>query len=143
MSHVVDASVALKWFVEEPDSVSADAMLEGGGRLIAPDLIFAEVFNAAWRLQRLKVVSPAQFDDIVENLDKYIDAFHPIQPLARRAAAIARALDHPVYDCFYLALAERADSVLVSADRRFLAKASGTPWLAMVKSLTHFEPSVT
>jgi predicted nucleic acid-binding protein len=32
-------------------------------------------------------------------------------------------LGHPVYDCLYLACAESADAILVTADDRFAAKA--------------------
>ena len=140
MTRVVDASVALKWFVQEEDSERADAILDDAESLIAPDLIFAEVLNAAWRLCRMKVLPTSAFDDVVEHLDQYVDAVYPLQTLARRAADIAATLDHPVYDCFYLALAERSEAVVVSADRRLLAKVGGTPWQAMVQHLTDYEP---
>jgi predicted nucleic acid-binding protein len=46
--------------------------------------------------------------------------------LERRALELAIALDHPVYDCLYLALAERMGVGMVSADRRFLRAMAGT-----------------
>jgi predicted nucleic acid-binding protein len=36
------------------------------------------------------------------------------------ALRIAISLQHPVYDCFYLALAQAEDCPLVTADQRFL-----------------------
>ena len=39
MTLVVDASVACKWFVEEPGSADADKFLAGGDELVAPDLM--------------------------------------------------------------------------------------------------------
>jgi len=45
---VIDASVACKWFIAEPQSDSAEALLAGGEVLIAPDLIVPEVCNVAW-----------------------------------------------------------------------------------------------
>ena len=54
MSLVVDASVALKWFLtEEPQAAQALAIVQDGTTLIAPDFLIAEVCNAAWRLARL------------------------------------------------------------------------------------------
>jgi predicted nucleic acid-binding protein len=47
-------------------------------------------------------------------------------PLAARAAAIALELEHPVYDCFYLALREAQRAPLVNADRRLIARTEGT-----------------
>ena len=43
----------------------------------------------------------------MDALPGYFAFLSPLTPLAARATALAEALDHPVYDCFYLALAER------------------------------------
>jgi predicted nucleic acid-binding protein len=56
--------------------------------------------------------------------------------LAGRALAIAESLAHPVYDCFYLALAEQADARLVTADTRLLNRLEGTAWRARGVSLS-------
>ena len=45
------------------------------------------------------------------------------EELRGRALAIAVDLNHPIYDCFYLALAEREHAPLISADKRLLAAA--------------------
>ncbi len=51
---VVDASVALKWFLtDEPLAAEALAILRDGSTLMAPDILVAEVCNAAWRSARL------------------------------------------------------------------------------------------
>lgn len=47
MTFVVDASVAVKWFIEDNDSARARQLLAGDEALIAPDLVIAEVCNAA------------------------------------------------------------------------------------------------
>jgi predicted nucleic acid-binding protein len=62
-------------------------------------------------------------------------SLRPLRPLAARAAALARKLDHPVYDCLYLALAEAEGAPLVTADRRFLPLARRTAGIARVSSL--------
>ena len=46
----------------------------------------------------------------------------PSRPLAARAAEMAEHLDHPVYDCLYLALAEVETDVLLTADSRLARK---------------------
>jgi len=56
------------------------------------------------------------------------DELVPLAGLSRRAAAIALALDHPVYDCFYLALAEARDAPMVTADRRLLRRVAEKHW---------------
>ena len=47
MTLVVDASVAIKWFVEESRSDAARAVLTSGESLVAPDLVVPEACNAA------------------------------------------------------------------------------------------------
>jgi predicted nucleic acid-binding protein len=47
----------------------------------------------------------------------------PIEELRVRALALAIELRHPIYDCFYLALAERENAPLVTADEAMIAAA--------------------
>jgi predicted nucleic acid-binding protein len=42
------------------------------------------------------------------------------ESLAQQALELARTLDHPTYDCLYVALALREEATLVTADRRLL-----------------------
>ena len=50
---LVDASVTVKWLVEEKYSGAADRLLEGKHELFAPRLMAAEVGNALWRKVRM------------------------------------------------------------------------------------------
>jgi predicted nucleic acid-binding protein len=141
VSVVVDASVALKWFLtEEPQVIHALAVLQGGASLIAPDLLVAEVCNAAWRSGRLGRMSRAQVDEIAASLPLFFDALVSATRLAPRAVAIADHLDHPVYDCLYLALAEAEQSRFVTADARLLGKLRATEWERWAISLSEYDP---
>jgi predicted nucleic acid-binding protein len=120
---VVDASVAVKWYVNEVGSEQAIALLDEDDLLfLAPDIFLAEVVNALLRQRR-----EGQLDD--QALDKALSDIHFSAPelvstnrLMGRAAGLARALAHPIYDCLYLALAERWDTVLVTADGEFVSR---------------------
>jgi predicted nucleic acid-binding protein len=50
-----------------------------------------------------------------------LDLLVPDEELRLRALEIALNLKHPIYDCFYLALAEREGAALISADRKLIA----------------------
>jgi predicted nucleic acid-binding protein len=54
--------------------------------------------------------------------------------------AISRALDHPVYDCFYLALAEDRHATLVTADGRLLNRLQDTQWAPLAVDLHTLPP---
>lgn len=135
---VVDASVAFKWFKDEEGSEAArELLLEHG--LSAPEIVIAEVLNAAWRAARIGAIEHEQLPAVARELPRCFSSLAPLVPLAARATEMARALDHPVYDCFYLALAERSDATLVTADGRLLARLQGTPWHAMTRALDELE----
>jgi predicted nucleic acid-binding protein len=133
---IVDASVAFKWFVAEEGSDAAREVLQER-ELIAPDLIVAEVCNAAWRLWQSKKLSLEQNRAIAERIGGMFDRLLPLPLLAPRAGVIACALRHPVYDCFYLALLESGPGTLVTADRRLLGAIDGTEWRHRVRALGH------
>ena len=135
MTVVVDASVALKWYVVEHDTPMAWAVREGADAVIAPDLVIAEVCNAAWKAWRRGELGPEHRQRIAAHITQAYDRLTPLSTLAERALAIAGALDHPVYDCFYLALAEVEAGQLVTADRRLLAKVTGTPFADWIRLL--------
>jgi predicted nucleic acid-binding protein len=101
---VIDASVAIKWVVEEAGTVDALALLQAGN-LAAPDLLTAECVNILWKkvrrteLLRDEAIVAAR---LLQGAD--IEIF-PTRQLLKTATAIAIDLDHPAYDCVYLALA--------------------------------------
>lgn len=119
MSIVIDASVALKWIFDEPGSEAALALRSE--RLIAPVLWLAEAANALWRHVRLGEATSAEALAQMAELAEAPVASLPIEPHVARALEIATAIRHPVYDCFYLAVAEHHDTHVVTDDRRFVA----------------------
>lgn len=141
MTLVVDASVACKWFVEEEGSSAAARLLNGDETLLAPDLIVAEVANALWRKRRVGQVSAEQSDEAVAVLPGFFSELAPAARLAARAFEIACDLDHPVYDCLYLALAEQAGARVVSADARLKARVTGTAWSRSLLGLRSVRPA--
>jgi predicted nucleic acid-binding protein len=118
MSLIVDASVVTKWVADEPGSARARELYLSD-ECWAPSLIVAEVGNALWKKQRMKLVTAEQAVAALKALPSRVRLFD-IADLAPRAVAIAAELDHPIYDCFHLALAERERVALVSADERLL-----------------------
>lgn len=132
MTWVVDASVAAKWFVREDGHETALRLLDVPDDLAAPDLIVAEVGNLAWKKHRLGEVTRDQASAMAAAVPSYIARLVPSASLIERAMEIAFALDHPVYDCLYLACAEVVDGVLVTADGRLAGKVAGTEWESAV-----------
>jgi len=128
--YVVDASVGVKWLVTEPLSDESAILLDSGATLLVPDLFFAEATSALAAKHRHGEMNR---DDLAEAVDllRIAPVATPLsmRQLAASAARLAADLRHPVYDCFYLALAIHEDYPLVTADTRFHEKVSRHPYL--------------
>jgi|CXWL01.1.fsa_nt_gi predicted nucleic acid-binding protein len=120
MKWVIDACVAAKWLVPEPDSLLAAALL--ADELIAPDLLYAEVGNILWKKQLRGEMDAGTAQIAARWLLQVPLQVHDSAGLLADALALALQLQHPACDCFYLALARRVDAPLITADRRLHAR---------------------
>lgn len=135
MTLVVDASVAAKWLVPEEGSEAALAVLKADTALIAPTLVLVEVINVLWKRCRAGQLSLAHAEAGLAALQGYFNELVVDGELIERALTLALALDHPVYDCLYVALAEARDCPLVTADARLLQRLVKSPCRDRVMSL--------
>ena len=124
MNAVVDASVAIKWFVPEPLSREAERLLGGGDALFAPDFLLIEFGNIIGRKVRLGELARADGDAALAALRTGPIGFVNTTPLVDRALHLAHEIDHPLYDCLYLATAETVAATVATADRRFFDRCS-------------------
>lgn len=136
---VIDASVAAKWYLNEPDSTQALRWLQEGHDFAAPELLLVEVVNVLWRVGRKGETAPLDTKRVLLSLKGAIRHWTPDAALVERAAEIASSLDHPVYDCCYLACAERVNGVLLTADRRLANRVATTPWSERLQLLAEVQ----
>ncbi len=115
---VLDASVAVKIFVEDSYSDQAATVLRRYD-LVAPAILLSETANAFWTYIRRGDVQIADMRLSIRKLAALI-SIHPDETLVEEALAVAAEMDHPVYDCLYMCLARRDGLPLISADRRML-----------------------
>jgi predicted nucleic acid-binding protein len=124
-SLVIDASIAVKWVIEE-DGTPAALTLRDKARLIAPELLVAECANILWKkVQRGELsIDEALFAGRL--LEAAEIELLPTRFLLAAATRMAVDLNHPAYDCLYLALAEANECRFVTADERLLRKLGET-----------------
>jgi predicted nucleic acid-binding protein len=137
---VVDASVAVKWFVAETDSLVADELSASNHRLFAPRLILTEVANALGRKAMAGLMSAAEACVYLRSLPHYFDDVLAVDELIEPALENACAIRHPIYDLIYLEAARRLDAQLITADHRFTAKIAGTGLARHVTLLSGWWP---
>lgn len=132
MTRIVDTSVVVKWFVAEEGQDAAEALI--GEALVAPDLLLAEVSNAAWKKWRRGEIGTDQARLAQTMATSFVELM-PSAQLAAQALSIAMELEHPVYDCFFLAMSEIEELPLITADRRLLLRCEGTRFVQRLQPL--------
>ena len=118
---VLDASVAVRWVVEERGSEEAAALLAQPFAWLAPRLLVTEVASAL----RRKVAGGEISGDaalhalgvIVDAIDDGIVRLAEDEHVVAAALTLALTLGRKLPDCLYLALAEREGAALATADR--------------------------
>lgn len=138
---VVDASVAVKWILPEPEHEQADAILRAYQDekldLLAPYLLVSEVANVLWkRIRRAELSARAAarcFEQLLRSCPLLVDS----PSVSRSALELAAAHDRTVYDCLYLAWALEQRCDLVTADERFFR--AMTPAFRCIRLLAEFQ----
>jgi predicted nucleic acid-binding protein len=125
---VVDASVGLKWYLDEPHATAARALLQGGVDLSVPHLFFTEVSNTLAKRCRRRDISAEVVMTALEAVEKVPLKVWPDRVLLWDAVAIALRHGCSVYDAVYLGLADWIEGQVVTADRRLLNGLAGTEW---------------
>jgi predicted nucleic acid-binding protein len=140
MKYVLDASVALKRVLKEQDTAKADQVQDEFRRklheLLAPDLFPVEVAQAWAKAERRGIIPRGDADQLLTEVLSPPPQLDSYLPLLRRALDIASQARIGVYDCLYVALAERESCELLTADDR-LAR-SVQPIYPFIKSLESF-----
>ena len=141
MTLVVDASVAIKWFVRENDSDIAERVLTTTAPLHAPTLLLSEFANGLWKNHKRNLISADQAGRAMAVLPQSINVWRPSERFLQDALQMALELDHPIYDMVYLAQARDGGGQVVTADMRFLKRVARTAYAPFVVSLTDWRPA--
>ncbi|MDJ0896790.1 MAG: type II toxin-antitoxin system VapC family toxin [Alphaproteobacteria bacterium] len=129
--YVIDASIAVKWLVAEAFSDQAATLLAAELTRIAPELLYAEAANALWAMRRRGDISKDELAEAIDLLKAApIAVPTSMRQLAASASRLAVDLNHPVYDCFYLALAVQEQYRVVTSDQRFHDAVRTHPYLS-------------
>ena len=121
MPFVLDASVAVKWYLDEDHSAESRSLLADPPDLLVPDFFYAEVANALWKRSKRGDLTRDRAAEVLDYLLAAPVEVHPSMPLMPTAFRFAAESNTAVYEMVYLALARREKCAVVTADRRFFA----------------------
>jgi predicted nucleic acid-binding protein len=124
MNYILDASVALCWVIRRPWTPKAlrlrDDYRRSLHRLVAPSIFPAEAASALTKSERQKLIAVGQARLLLDDILSDLPQIYPFEPLLRRGTDISSQTRAGLYDCLYVALAEREGCELVTADERLL-----------------------
>ena len=132
---MVDASVAVKWIIAEEREDVAESLLSAADSRSAPELLLVEVANVLRSKLSRGQVSHTHAQAGLRFVTTAMTSLIPDRELVGRALDIAVELEHPVYDCMYLACAEREGTKVVTADARFRRRTVQSRYASLVESL--------
>jgi predicted nucleic acid-binding protein len=125
---VVDASLAVKWFLPELGAEAAAALLLEQGEILGPDMLAVEVHATLVRGANMVKSNRLEAETAILRFQMMIESgevtlMRSLPSQIDRAATLALNLGHPLKDCIYLALAMELECDLITCDERFAAKA--------------------
>jgi predicted nucleic acid-binding protein len=139
---VLDASVAVKWYLPRANETLVDEALDLLNRhvkqqirFIVPDFFWAEFGNVLWKTLRLGRLPERSVRAAIQEARQWGIVATPADELLDRALSIAISNDRAVYDSLYVALAIHANTEMITADERLVnALGSRFPvrWLASI-----------
>jgi predicted nucleic acid-binding protein len=131
-SAVIDASVALKWYIPEVHSEPALYVLseQQTGRLAfhVPDLFLCEAGNILWKKVWKNEIRLREAREIIRSLIAVPKTIYSSEIFIPYAIGVAANLKRTVYDCLYLSLAAYLDCSMLTADKKLFTALSKTSW---------------
>ncbi|PWN06456.1 type II toxin-antitoxin system VapC family toxin [Rhodohalobacter mucosus] len=132
---VIDACVAIKWFLPEEKHEEAGILLSSYNSLIAPDLFFIEFDAIVTKKVRQRLVEQNDADTMVQEIRKLPFEVIPYSMISRLAFDLSSTLPITLYDACYLSVAIEFNQTVTTADMRFYRGIKQTPFAHFVETL--------
>ena len=136
MTKVIDASIVVKVLTEEPFSDAAAAAMASESNRIAPDLLAFEVASALSKKIRYAGLPIDTARRALQVIPDLLAEQVPLADLSALAMSLSAELKHAFYDCLYLALAEQRDTVVLTADAKFVRVVAASRFSRRIEPLT-------
>ncbi len=125
MKIVLDVSAAISIATAAPGKEWVYEAILGAEEILVPDLYLTEATNAAWKFFHIEGASLQQIQQLAQRSIELPDRVTPAEDLWQDALVLAHRLDHPVYDCLYLTMAQHHNAQLLTLDKRLIRLAKG------------------
>ena len=139
-SYIVDASVVADFLVSGVYTANAKGLIRSVGdsqtTIFVPGFCLVECTNVLWKRVRSQDISQEQAETLADDLLMLPLSIVSVDTLFRRALQIGVAHQLAIYDSIYIALAEKYNYPLITADVRQEAAAKTVG--VLLKPITDF-----
>jgi len=139
MNYLLDSSVIVKWFLDEPDSNRAldlqHRFLSGSLSLFYAQLSLYEVANALLYSREFEATEVVDATAALLALDMQQLGFE--ERALSNAIVMSGQYDIAIYDSYLVALAEMHQLVFLTADRKLLRRLPPLDWIRDVGIYPH------
>lgn len=132
---VIDACVAIKWFLPENNYQKAGKILNSHNQFFAPDLFQIELDSIITKKVRQRLIESEDAYDMYEEIRHIPIQIISYSAIGKLAFDLSVGLPITQYDACYLAVAIEYDTQVISADMRFVRALKGTPFESFIRSL--------
>jgi predicted nucleic acid-binding protein len=114
---VLDTSAAIQWLLKGPEAHLVHPVLQDAEWICAPDLFVAELANVLWKYHRFQNLALPNCEQSLTEGMRLVNELVPMKELSAEAFSMACLASKPTYDMFYLVLARRRNSPLLTMDK--------------------------
>jgi len=137
MDIVIDASVALKWFITENEDYVENALaiqdkkISEEIKILVPDLFFLEVLNALITKSEFSIEDISTAREVLFKMD--LEIKYPDNSILSDSAGIALLEGFTIYDSLYIAVAKSSNAIFYTEDKKILSSSKNYPFITSIK----------
>ncbi len=132
---VIDACVAIKWFLPEKDHESASKVLNQFPEFLAPGLFLIEIDAILTKKIRKIELEIDEAEILYHEIRKLPFKYIEYTRISKLSFDLSATLPITLYDATYLSVAMLFDEEVITADERFYRGMKGTPFKERVRAL--------
>ncbi len=120
MTVVLDASAALEIFLNKQDTDKFNKIIAQDDLILAPDTFPSEITNVLWKYANYSDFDFEKCETGISYCIELIDDFVDTKEICHEVFAESIKSKHSSYDIFYLIVARRNNSTLLSKDKKLI-----------------------
>lgn len=132
---VIDACVAIKWFIPETGYQKASELIQAHSEFLAPELFLIEMDAIITKKVRKKEIELSEAYILHDEIRKLPFKLIRYDQTAKLSFELSATLPITTYDATYLSVALQFNEEVYTADRRFYRGISTTPFRDYVNSI--------